>query len=248
MYHFTLYYDQEASYQDQINPIIETLRKIQNKWETNFNVIDIENLQPTLIEQLKSHIRSIPPQIRGKIVSAKNNILPFSKNKNLNTTNTPILILYHNEKPINVYPHMLGTTYFDIKIQLEKILENGPEAHMAARGLLEEPIQKIVADDPSILEKGIIFKDANIDVGFGVADMLLQDSEGKTAVVEIETKATEKAVAQVSRLAAGYASQSELPLNLVRKIILCQQFEERTVKACQGANVELYKLAMEKIC
>ncbi len=248
MYYFTLYYDQKASYHETIKLIVETLKEIQHKWKTNFNVIEIETLQPARIEQLKNHIRSIPPQIRGKIVSSKNKTLPFSKNKNLNTINTPILILYYEEKPINVYPHMLGTAYFDIKTQLERILEDGPETHMTARGLLEEPIQKIVADDPSILGKGILFKNANKDVGFGVADILLQDSEGKTVVVEVETKATETAVAQVSRLAAGYALQEKIPLNQVRKIILCQHFDERTTKACRGANVELYKLATERIC
>ncbi len=200
------------------------------------------------LEQVKNDIRSILPQIRGKIVSAKNKVLPFSKTKNLNTKNTPILILYHNERPINVYPHLLGTTYFETEFQLEKILENGPEAHVIAKGLLEEPIQKILADDPSIIEKGMQFKGANEDVGWGVADVLLQDAEGRSVVVEIETKATETAVAQVSRLAAGYASQRRLATDSVRKIILCNHFDDRTAKACRGANVELYQLVAKRVC
>jgi RecB family endonuclease NucS len=118
---------------------------------------------------------------------------------------------------------------------------------MVARGLLEEPIQKILSDDPSFLEEGMKFKDANKDVGFGVVDVLLEDSEGRDVVVEIETKATENAVAQVARLAAGYISQNKLSTNRVRKLILCQHFDKKTVKACQGANVELYRLTVEKI-
>ncbi|MFQ6068452.1 MAG: endonuclease NucS domain-containing protein [Candidatus Bathyarchaeia archaeon] len=248
MYKFVLYYEKKALYQNKINTIIEGLKEIKSKWKVDFNIIDTKTLSKTQIEQVKNDIRNIKPQLRGKIVSAKNKVLPFSKNKNLNTTNTPILVLYHDKRPINVYPHMLGTMYFEIETQLENILKNGPEAHMIAKGLLEEPMQKILADNPSILEKGMQFKDANKDVGFGVADVILQDANGKTVVVEIETKATETAVAQVSRLAAGYTSQSKLPINVVRKVILCQHFDEKTANACKGANIELYKLTTEKIC
>ncbi len=248
MYKFILYYTQKAPYQKRIKHITKTLEKIRKKWKIDFKIIETETLNQMQIEQVKNEIRNIAPQIRGKIVSAKNNILPFSKNKNLNTTNTPILILYHSKKPTNVYPHMLGTTYFSIEPQLETILETGPEAHMTAKGLLEEPMQKILADNPSLLEAGMQFVSANKDVGFGVADMLLKDEKGRTVVVEIETKATETAVAQVSRLAAGYASQNKLSIEDVRKVILCQSFDEKTAKACRGTNVELYKLTAEKVC
>lgn len=248
MYKFTLYHQQNSPYKDRIKPIAKILEKINNKWNIIYEIIEIENLQPEQIELIKNSIRNISPQIRGKIVTSRNKTLPFSKSKNLNTKNTPILILYQNKTPINVYPHMLGTTYFQIESQLETILENGPEAYITAKGLLEEPTQKILADNPSILEEGMQFKEANKDVGFGVADILLKDSKGKIVVVEIETKATETAVAQVSRLAAGYANQNNLPKNNVRKVILCQHFDNRTVKTCEGASVELYKLTTEKIC
>jgi hypothetical protein len=248
MYKFILYYEQKASYKHIVKPLIETLEIIRNKWNVDFNVVDTETLQSAQVDRVKSEIRNILPQARGKIVSAKNKVLPFSKTKNLNTGNTPILVLYRNETPVNVYPHMLGATYFEIEPQLENILENGPEAHMTAKGILEEPMQKILADDPSILERGMRFIGANRDVGSGVADVLLQDAQGKMVIVEIETKATETAVAQVSRLAAGYAAQDKLPLANVRKIILCQHFDTRSPKACRGANVELYRLTTEKVC
>ncbi len=248
MYKFTLYYDPQAKYQDRVKIIIAILGEMQEKWKVDFNTVNSETLPQHQLEKIKNSIRSIPPQIRGKIVSARNKILPLSKSKNLNTTNTPVLILYHDEKPIDIYPHMLGASYFEIEPQLERILENGIEAHMTAKGLLEEPIQKILSDDPSFLEKGMRFRDANKDVGFGIADVILEDAEGRAVIVEIETKATETAVAQVARLAAGYASKSGLSAGQVRKVILCQQLDEKTVKACQGANIELYKLTAEKIC
>ncbi|UCE96148.1 MAG: DUF91 domain-containing protein [Candidatus Bathyarchaeota archaeon] len=248
MYELTLYLEENAPYMNRLKNIMILLEKIREKWKVNFSIVKTGALSLSQVEKIKNDIRAIPPQLRGKIVSARNKVLPLSKSKNLNTTNTPILILYYNKQPINVYPHMLGVTYFEMEQQLADIFENGPETHMSVKGLLEDPMQKILADNPSILEKGMKFKSVNEDVGFGIADVLLQDPSGKIVVVEIETNATEMAVAQVSRLAAGYTSQNKLSDEYVRKIILCQRFDEKTAKACQGANVELYQLTAEKIC
>ncbi|MCW4055205.1 MAG: endonuclease NucS [Candidatus Bathyarchaeota archaeon] len=248
MYKFVLYYEQKAPYQDKVRSSIEILEKIREVWKADFKVVMVETMGQTEVERVKDDIRSIPPQVRGKIVSGGNMVLPLSRNKNLNSKNTPILMLCRDDRPVNVYPHMLGTTYFEIGTQLSKFLRNGLEAQLATQGLLEEPIQKILADAPSILEEGMRFLDANKDVGFGVADVLLHDSGGRVVVVEIETKATEDAVAQVSRLAAGYASQTDFSPENVRKIILCQSYDGKTVKACRGAVVELYRLTSEKVC
>lgn len=247
MYKFVLYYAQKASYQDKVRSIIEILEKIRGVWKADFSVVMVETMGQTEVERVKDDMRNIAPQVRGKIVSAGNMVLPLSRSKNLNLKNTPILMLCRDDRPVNVYPHMFGTTYFEIETQLNNILKNGPEAHVTAQGLLEAPIQKILADAPSVLEEGMRFLDANIDVDFGVVDVLLQDSGGRVVVVEIETKATEDAVAQVSRLAAGYASQNNLSPENVRKVILCQSYDGKTVKACRGAIVELYRLTSEKV-
>jgi hypothetical protein len=248
MYEFVLYYEQKTPYQDKVGSIIGILEKIRRLWKVDFSVVMVETMGQIEVERVKDDIRNIAPQVRGKVVSARNMVLPLSKNKNLNSKNTPILVLYRDDRPVNVYPHMLGTAYFEIEMQLSNILERGLDAHMTAQGLLEEPIQKILADVPSILEEGMRFLDANKDVGFGAADVLLQDSVGRIVIVEIETRATEDAVAQVSRLAAGYASQNDIPPENVRRIILCQSHDGKTVKACQGAIVELYRLTLEKVC
>ena len=248
MYRFVLYHEQKAPYQDKVNSIIELLERIHGARKVDFRVVTVESMEQDDLERVIDDIRNIAPQIRGRIVSARNMILPLSKTKNLNSRNTPILMLYGDDRPVNVYPHMLGTTYFEIERQLRSILTYGPEIYMTAQGLLEEPIQKILADAPSILEEGMRFLDANMDVGFGTADVLLEDLEGRAVIVEIETKATEEAVAQVCRLAAGYASQTSISPDDVRRIILCQSCDGKTVKACRGANVELYRLASEKIC
>lgn len=246
-YKFVLYYERNATYSERIPKIERLLEEIKRKWKVDYSPIEAHSLSPLQIDQLKNDIRSILPQMRGKIVSSQNRVLPLSKTKNPNLTNTPILLLFLENRPLNVFPHLLGTTYFDIETSLESIAEDGPQAYLAVKGLLEEPIQKILADDPEILEKGMKFLGVNVETESGIIDLLLQDSENKIALVEIETIASEPAVAQVSRLAIGYSSKAKISQNQIRKLIVCEQFNENVVSACQGANVELYKMAIKKI-
>jgi len=246
-YKFTLYYEKDATYSERIPKIETLLEEIKHKWNVECKSIEAHTLTPLQIDQLKNEIRSILPQIRGKIVSSRNRVLPLSKTKNPNLTNTPILLLFHDDISVNVFPHLLGTTYFDIESSLESIANDGPKAYLVVKGLLEEPIQKILADDPEILEKGMKFLGANVETESGLIDLLLQDSENRIAVVEIETRASESAVAQVSRLAVGYSRRAKISQKKIRKLIVCEQFDENTVSACQGANVELYKVDIRRI-
>jgi hypothetical protein len=247
MYKLVIYYDENAVYTSRIPALADLLETITDKWGANCQVMKSQNLSTSQVEQLREDIRSTMPQLRGKIVSSRSNVLPLSKNKNPNLTNTPILLLLHNERPINVFPHLLGTTYSDIERALKSMAENGPRAHLAARGLLENPIQKILADDPTTLENKMKFIEADVKVESGVIDILLQDVKNKFVVVEIETRAREIAVAQVCRLAASFGSAKKASSDDVRKVIVCQQYDENVVKSCEGANVELYKVDLTRI-
>lgn len=119
---------------------------------------------------------------------------------------------------------------------------------MQARGLLEEPIQKIVSDNPSLIEKEASFLASEVDTGAGVADLILKDREGYIMVVEIETHANDFSVGQVSRLASGYASKNNIPEEKVRKLILCLSYDRNLVDACSGSGIELYLLQTKRIC
>ncbi len=247
MYKLVLYYDENAAYTSKISALADLLETIKDKWGANCQVMKSQNLSTSQVEQLREDIRGTMPQLRGKIVSSRSNVLPLSKNKNPNLTNTPILLLLHNERPINVFPHLLGTTYSDIERALKSMAENGPRAHLAARGLLENPIQKILADDPTTLESKMKFIEADVKVESGIIDILLQDSKNRFVVVEIETRAREIAVAQVCRLAASFGSAKRTSSDDVRKVIVCQQYDENVVKSCEGANVELYEVDLTRI-
>ncbi len=91
------------------------------------------------------------------------------------------------------------------------------------------------------------FLGIDVETESGEIDLLLQDSEDRIVVVEIETRASESAVAQVSRLAVGYSSKANISQNRIRRLVVCEQFDENVVSACQGANVELYKVDVRRI-
>lgn len=63
----------------------------------------------------------------------------------------------------------------------------------------------------------------------------------------IETRAREVAVAQVRILAASYRSTNKVSPDAIRKVIACQQYDENVMKACEGANIELYKVDIRRV-
>jgi hypothetical protein len=198
-------------------------------------------------EKVESAIRSIPPQVRGRIVSSRNHILPLSRTKRLNLQNTPVILLRKNGLPVDVYPHLLGTNYSSPEDSIERILRVGPDEHLEARGILEDPLVKIIADYPDCLEKGMVLLETNAQTEAGVIDALMEDSSGNPVVLEAETRAKDSSVAQVCRLAAGYAKSSEIPLDKVRKIVVCLDYEGQLAATCEGSNVELYRIELRKI-
>lgn len=88
----------------------------------------MSELDESLLEGFKTAIRSIPSQVRGKVVSSRNYRLPLSNGKNLNVINIPIVLVYNNsDLPLNVYPHFMGTSYIDVEQFMDRLLEEGPQ-------------------------------------------------------------------------------------------------------------------------
>lgn len=246
MYRFELYHKHGTFYVSRTGELSQLLDAIRVRWDAQYSVVEADSLTETDKSRLLNEIRGIPPQARGKIVTSRSNILPVSGAKKLNLDNTPILVLRQDGNAVNVYPHMLGTTYFDVESSLKKILEVGPDQHMMARGLLEEPLLKILADHPTIIESGLSFVKARVVVPAGEIDLLLRDRLGRIIVVETETHATDFAVGQVSRLAHSYGESSQTQSDL-RKFIVCISSDPNLAGACESAGVELFRLAFNKL-
>ena len=232
-----------ADYTSNLSAILKLTDEAAEKWSVKTTVIDISKEKNENLEKLKVDIRSVPPQVRGRIVTSRNYILPLSSSKNLNVTNTPIAIVYEDSGvPSDVYPHLIGTFYTTIEDFLDRMIKMGPSNYFSMRGLLENPIMKILADSPSTLEEGMHYINCEVKTSVGDIDILLRDKKGKHVVVEIETNATENAVSQVCRLASGYASDAHHNLDELRKVIVCLNYDKAILESSKGADVEVYQL------
>jgi hypothetical protein len=243
-----LLYSEATEYSSSLSIIQNLTVKAAEKWNVKTTFLDVTREKNENLEKLKADIRSVPPQVRGRIVTSRNYLLPLSSGKNLNVTNTPIAIVYEdNGIPSDVYPHLIGTFYMTIEEFLERMIKMGPSNYFSMRGLLEDPIMKILSDSPSTLEKGMHYIDCEVKTSVGDIDILLRDKRGKHVVVEIETNASENAVSQVCRLASGYASYAHHNLNKIRKIIVCLNYDKSILESSKGANVEVYQLCCRNI-
>ncbi len=246
-YILTLYHKSKAPYIEEISHLKNILEKIHNKWEVPIKIIEAEKMSIQDSDKLKMEFRNIQPQVRGRIVTSKGMMLPLSKGKNLNLENTPILTVQSEGKVADVYPHLLGTHYFDIKTFLENMLKSGAKYYFHSKGLLEEPIVKILSENPSLLGNGMKHIDSEVDVGTGKPDIIFKDKNGKTVIIEIETNADDFAIGQVSRGAAGYAMKYGIDSKDIRKVIVYQSAKNNIKAAALSAGIELYKLELRRL-
>jgi len=245
VYKLELYFKPGARYESDLDGIRELVREVEKKWNIPCQEFDISLLSSDEQAGLADDIRSILPQVRGRIVSSRGKALPLSGSKLLNLENTPIVLLRENKRAVDVFPHLLGTTYYDVVSAVEKILALGPSEYFRSRGLLEDPIVKILADAPELIEKGMSFVGSDVELTDGSVDLILRDREGTDVVIEVETRASDQAVGQVLRLARSYASQASR--SRVRKAIVCVLFDAGILLACKEAEIELFRVAFERV-
>lgn len=245
MYKLELYFKPSVHYAVSLEAIRQQMRDIADKWKVALEEFSVDMLSEEQVRHLIDELRSIPPQVRGRIVSSRGRILPLSGSKLLNITNTPIILVRENDVAICVFPHLLGTTYFDLESSLDRILSHGPRGYFQDRGLLENPIVKILADNPTLIEEGMKFVGSSVESSAGSIDIILRDREGNDVVVEVETKARDNAVGQVLRLARGYAEQTGK--KSIRKAIVCSSFDAGLPLACKEAEIGLFLLNFLKV-
>jgi len=246
-YILRLYYKDTPNIINDISNIQKLLEKVSHKKGIKTEEVKFSSLSGEDIEALKMKIRNISPQVRGKIVTSRGAILPFSKTKNLNLDNTPILLLIIGNQVVNVYPHQLGTKYVGIIDYLLTVQREGIREQFHVEGLLEEPIIKILSENPSILGKDLVHVGSEVDFGIGKPDIIFKDSKNRHLVVEVETEADDFAIGQISRGASGLILDKKLNPKNVRKAIVCLSFRGNLKDAAQSAGIELYKLALNRL-
>ena len=240
-------YRKNASYSVRLPSITSTPDAIRERWGTQYKLVETYTLPTNEEDKLRAQIREVIPQSRGRIVSSGGNILPLSHGKRLNVENTPILLLYDEERPVQVYPHMLGKDYTSVEEGLRQMLEDGPEQFVREQGLVEPSMSRLLAGHPTLLEEGACCNGVEVDVRAGVADLVLGAKDGRPIVVEVKVHGDDSAIGQVSRIAEAYATRQSLDHSTVRKAIVCLTYAKNLDAACRGAGVELYGLNISRI-
>ena len=239
-------YSRDAGYKERIERIHDLLSGLRGKWDLDSSIVEASQITPKREFEFLRDIRSTSPQVRGKVVASKSFVLPLSGKKKLNLLNTPVLILYESDRPVTVYPHLLGTFYRGVEDSLEEIMKYGPSRAFESRGILEDPICKILADDPTAFGRGVKTVAVEVSTSTGKIDLLLKDDQGSLIVVEIETRADDFSVAQVGRLAAGYSKDNDIDLGKVRRIVVFRSFDKNLIETARSAGVELYKITLTR--
>lgn len=239
----------------------DLLQKLEQQEETvTVKVVDASQLTEIDQEKIAAEIRTIPPQIRGRVVSGGGMILALSHTKNLNFDNTPILIIRDSlDRPIAVFPHALEEKVEGVEDHLRDAIMSGADKALHRRRVpTEELLTELISMAPSMLEEGATVLGREYPTSTGRIDLLLLDKNKNPIVVEVEVTATEQAVGQVCKLAEGYSDSTKRQLigfgsknkaeeKSVRKAIICLKAKGKLQEACRSAGVELYQLKAERL-
>ncbi|WXG46563.1 MAG: endonuclease NucS domain-containing protein [Candidatus Atabeyarchaeum deiterrae] len=247
VYKYSLYLKNSGAGGSSAGSAKDLLEKLKVKEETVTTIV-VDALRLTDVDQEKiaTDIRSIPPQVRGRVVSGGGMILALSGTKNLNFNNTPILLVRDNlDRPVAVFPHALEEKVESVEDHLSNALSLGVETALHQKRMpTEELLTQLISMEPSMVEEGARVLGCEYPTPTGRIDLLLVDKNGTPIVVEVEVTATEQAVGQVCKLAEGYM---ELTRKKARKAIICLKTKGMLRQSCKSAKVELYQLRTERL-
>jgi Holliday junction resolvase-like predicted endonuclease len=246
----------DSTYKDEVTALANLGKKERN---VKVEVFDVSGLSESQREKIAADIRTIPPQIRGRVVSGGGMALALSGTKNLNLSNTPILVVMDSsDRPLAVFPHALEGKVETVQDHLNRALEIGADAALQGKRVAtEEILTELLSIAPSIIGEGLTVIGREYSTPTGTIDLLLLDSNKAPIVVEVEVTATEHAVGQVCKLAEGYLkslkqqakdeASKEGQRPKVRKAIVCIKIKGMIHQACRSADVELYQVRAERV-
>jgi hypothetical protein len=235
-----LYYDVKSGYSDKIPELVSLLHLLSTQRGAEFEVIPHDKMTGESESNLKKAIYElqIHPQGRGQIVTSRGNMLPFSKGKNLNLANTPILLVEENGKPIDVLPKRVQGHFTSVEAGLLEMLENSVQFGKAVFSAENLAISRIMKD-PRVIEDGLEIIGQEVDIPAGKIDLLAKDQNQRFLVVEFEREATDASLGQIIRLGASFAKLEKVPPNVVRKMIVCGRAYDHHKEAAESVGIEV---------
>jgi hypothetical protein len=225
-----------------IENLLSSLSKLES-YGVRISVLEKESLVDGQMEKAVEEIRRIKPQSRGSVVASGGQPLPISGSKKLNLLNTPVLLVreIRNERdsrPIYVFPCKIGESYYNVLDGISFLSETLPDVRVLP-GEMEESLISSLKVEPGKLENGLQLSSAEEVVRTGKTDLVFVDSHSRFLLVEVEREATDSAVGQILRLAAGFEENHSV--ERVRCGIACFRINENVLAAANRASIEVWK-------
>lgn len=241
MLEITVYYDKNSKTAGQLEAIFEALTKLEDATGVPMTKIERSSLSARQMEKVVDQIRQMKPQTRGSVVASGGDPLPISGSKKLNLVNTSVLLVTEIDaraSPVYVFPCKVGERYYGVLDGVSFLTNSLPDLEELP-GEMEETLVLALKDDPSKLEDGLAFKSSEKVLKTGKADLIFVDSNLRTLLIEVERVATDSAIGQVLRLAAGY--ERDHGPEKVRCGIACFRINDNVVMAAERAGIEVWK-------
>ncbi len=242
MYKYILY----RSRGNGVKEIEDMLYAVRDRYNIPFEIIEIETLSEDEKRSLLESIREISRKNGFRVVSGGSGPLPISGSKKLSATG--ILLEFKNGRPYSVYPHEKNRKRIECTHRLNSLLQVDNISELKDEdSISEDDISRIITSFPRLIEDGLVFGDTEVEVNGGRIDAVFIDREGRHLLVEIELEAKDNAIGQVSRFKKPYSGKMSLPETMIRLAIVCAKIGRSRLEACKSADIEVYKICLEKL-
>jgi len=239
----TAFYDKNSS---TSGPLLDVALGGLSKLESigvQVKCFEKSSLTEGQMKKAVEEIRRIKPQSRGSVVASGGRSLPISGSKKLNLQNTPVLLVSQTDggtdlTPIYVFPCKVGERYYSVLDGISFLSSSLPDL-VELPGEMEETLITLLKSDPQKLESGLVFRSSEDTLTTGKTDLVFIDSGSRTLLVEVEREATDSAIGQVLRLAAGY--ERDHKTESVRCGIACFRINDNVLLAAERAEIEVWR-------
>jgi len=236
------FYDKNSGGEKPLGSVLAEVSKLEAR-DVRVSLFEKSKISMEKMKRAVEEIRRIKPQSRGSVVASGGNKLPISGSKKLNLQNTPVLLVSElgdggDPRPVYVFPCKVGERYYSVLDGISFLKGSLPNL-VELPGEMEETLMETLRSNPEKLEPGLVFHSSEQTIPTGKTDLLFTDSSGSFLIVEVERAATDSAVGQILRLAAGFEQnhgQSKL-----RSAIVCFRINDNVLAAANRAGIEVWK-------
>ncbi|MEA2071375.1 MAG: endonuclease NucS [Asgard group archaeon] len=249
--YFELYYDPQKTPKNLVKEAKELLNKIKKEKNIPYKVII--SISKDEASQLKGKMRLASNRGKFRIVSGGGATLPISGGKNLNLSNIPIVLLYSDNKIIDIYPKGIQGvkgSCKSIKMGLQEILQTKAPLSLNIDKLSfsEQDLRNLIITKPELIEEGLKFNGVEVKIPSSIIDLVFEDQEGNHLLLEFKLTAKDKTLGQIARYnLQEYCNLMKIPETKIRRGIVMLHYSGQIIKACKNHQIELYQINLENV-